>query len=810
MYPIPKILVRLVLLAIAFCVFSVFSFGESSVSIKNYRLQGGEALLQVLRRPAGGSYLVIVRGQAGIGQLLSGSRVSGSQWIDSDTFLDPTDPFSSTTGVTIGDSRAPTDLTRGLRIVRLDGNDREISAIDIRVNHDVRVARAVVGTDGSLYLAGYTAATDFPSVQPAFPLPSQTASEGTQAPLGFILKTNPTGSSIERSTRFGGTQIEQASDVPAFLNTIGTRANDITLDGAGNVYVTGTTSHVDFPVSDNAAKRDAQLRTPPKRQEGFLVKLDRGLSRVIFSTFFGTDSHVLASCADPYGTTGLSVRVGMNNEPIVYASVTGKPLETTNGAYTASNNPDIPMNCIGSSELHHLETYAGPTTNLIRFSNDGSRVTGVAYLGRSRDTVVGPNLLQLTSDRNVIALLPVLQMKDGGVVQILKLDTSLSTRLAQSTYEVTETGAVLRASALQPDGSIWLSGDSIADLGTVPEDYLGAVASTQLGRNFLLQIEPLHLKTRKRYMLPAGTTLGGLRADNFQVHATSWTGIETSISSVDELGTSVLGVVNAAGEAIQNSVSPYEFLSLYGVDLTTGESSGTSYTRHNSLPTTHNGVRVLIDGVACPLLYAGSNQINLIAPGELASIPVGSQVEMAVELNGQVQHRVPLFVSVANPWVFPHGADPYLNSGVFNGDGSPNTAQSPLLPGSHLTLYMNGAGAPVRPIPAGQRVEDSQTWSSFDIKVTHLVPTGNRYNGATHAVEELEGWTVSYLGSIPGLAAGTLQLNMQTANNSFIATQPYRKVVYIEFWDNSAADPKLVARFPIGVWLRTLGMVAAG
>jgi hypothetical protein len=98
---------------------------------------------------------------------------------------------------------------------------------------DTALAIAVDST-GAAYVTGSTFSPDFP-VTGAL----QGASAG--APDVFVTKINPTGTALVYSTYLGGTNLDQA--------------NAIAVDSAGNVYVTGFTSSADFPTASpiNAA-----------------------------------------------------------------------------------------------------------------------------------------------------------------------------------------------------------------------------------------------------------------------------------------------------------------------------------------------------------------------------------------------------------------------------------------------------------------------------------------------------------------------------------------------------------------------------
>jgi hypothetical protein len=89
----------------------------------------------------------------------------------------------------------------------------------------------VVDTTGNIYLTGSTQSPNFPVTTNAY----QSTLLGTTN--AFVTKMAPGGSTLVFSTLFGGDQTDQA--------------NAMTLDTAGNIYITGFTQSDDFPRLDS-------------------------------------------------------------------------------------------------------------------------------------------------------------------------------------------------------------------------------------------------------------------------------------------------------------------------------------------------------------------------------------------------------------------------------------------------------------------------------------------------------------------------------------------------------------------------------
>lgn len=122
-----------------------------------------------------------------------------------------------------------------------------------------------VGADGTVYLAGPTISTDFPTTPGAF----QTTYGGGGADL-FVTKLNEQGTALLYSTYVGGNHLES-----------GAIGHGLAIDAAGNAYVTGSSISANYPTTAGAIDRQRDSN------EAVVTKLNGSGTALLYSTFLG-------------------------------------------------------------------------------------------------------------------------------------------------------------------------------------------------------------------------------------------------------------------------------------------------------------------------------------------------------------------------------------------------------------------------------------------------------------------------------------------------------------------------------------------
>ena len=111
------------------------------------------------------------------------------------------------------------------------------------------------------YITGKTDSTDFPTVNAI-----QDYLAGSED--AFVTKLSPDGSTIVFSTYLGGTEYDTG--------------NAIVLDNAGNTYLTGNTTSLVFPVTNDRA-----IASYAGHQDAYILKMSGDGSQLFFSEFLG-------------------------------------------------------------------------------------------------------------------------------------------------------------------------------------------------------------------------------------------------------------------------------------------------------------------------------------------------------------------------------------------------------------------------------------------------------------------------------------------------------------------------------------------
>jgi uncharacterized protein (TIGR03437 family) len=626
-----------------------------------------------------------------------------------------------------------------IRIVKMDPQGNSLASFDFGGTYDFPAdapAGAAVDPQGNLVIVGTTQSFDFPLVAPLI--------SSARLPAAFITKVDSGLTHILFSTLLGG------------VTSPGASGDALALDSAGNIYISGSTGSIDFPVTPNAFQTQPPtgLSIHPSYY-AFVTKISPNGRQILFSTYFGADQSICLpkqSCSSASAVTDASaLSLDPSGAVVIAGNTTATALPVTPGTYA--------QQCGACQALN-------PTGFIARFSADGSRLSWSTYFPAPVRATA------LTTDGSVVlgGVTPDGFPTTSGVVQatyptppqlvetfeagyVAKLDAN-GAQLLFSTYlggNVTNSqGATYNfpingvySIALDAQGNIWSTGGSIASSLPVP-------ASTPiLGDTYTVALSPDGTSLVSSLTAPLGAA--------GKIVATTPLGTVVTLGSAGSVligstapGPLLVGIVNSAGFEVSGTVAPTELISLYGFGLgpatpVLGQLVGQVFT------TSLGGVQVLFDGVSAPLLYVGPNLINAIVPSDIFMQPVTTL--QIVTPTGTIQGPA-MLVRQAQPEVFRNSvqdANTVYGAIALNPDGTVNSAANLAPSGSFVTVW--ATGAPTLGYPDGGIANGPLTVPALPVSVLT-----NQLGFGYVGLDSLE---VQYAGDAPQMVQGVIQVNFR-------------------------------------------------
>jgi len=208
--------------------------------------------------------------------------------------------FPTTTGAYSTTSSGATDAF----VTKFDPKGTILYSTYLGGNDTSAGAGVAVDSAGDAYIAGTTSATDFPTTTGAY---SSTAAGSSDA---FVTELNASGAAPVYSTLLGGNDVDSAAA--------------IALAGPGKVYVTGSTSSVDFPTTRS-------YRAADNNGAVFVAALNTaasGKNSLVYSTLLGSHGF----------DTGAGIAVNSAGDAYVTGSTDSTGFPFTTGAYSTTNS----------------------------------------------------------------------------------------------------------------------------------------------------------------------------------------------------------------------------------------------------------------------------------------------------------------------------------------------------------------------------------------------------------------------------------------------------------------------------------------
>jgi len=309
-------------------------------------------------------------------------------------------------------------------------------------NLDVATAIALNPTDNSIYVAGYTFSTNFPTQYALqYPLHGVTNLNGSTADLAnddaFVLKFNTNFSSLVYSTFLGGSNTDWATG--------------IAVDKAGDAYVVGATTSTNFPSTNFPSQLYSSVYTNiasiAAATNAFLTKIvwnaNPPWTSNSYSAIFGGVGYDIAVGVglDKAGNAYVVGSASSSNFPVTTNNLAG-PLAPTNSSVAGLS--DVFITAFNTNGVILYSAYLGGSGDDFGTSIAVDYSTGNAYIAGESKSVNFPtiNAPQTALDGSV----------DGFLARILS--TSFTVQLAVPSQVTLGHGFLITGTATEPGGTV--------------------------------------------------------------------------------------------------------------------------------------------------------------------------------------------------------------------------------------------------------------------------------------------------------------------------------------------------------------------
>lgn len=568
---------------------------------------------------------------------------------------------------------------------------------------------------GNIYIAGTTTSDDFPLSKA---LQTQSCPYGA----GFIMKLSNDGTTILYSTYFGGL---------AGLTSI----NALTTDPSGNLYLTGGTSAMDFPVTSGMPSAAPTTTAGLASEVVFVAAVSAAGDKILFSGTLGDFNYIgCPARAFGCGATASGAAIALDATRNVYfAGNTDGGLATTPGALVSQGlgafAGKIAANGSGLAYLTFLGSgreFGAVYTGATQLSSLAVDSAGNAYLaGNTGDPKfpVTAGAYQTTFAGGAVNQFGYPANTDGFVAK-LKPDGS---GLVWATYLGGSGNDAVNAIAVDAAGNVWASG------ATASPNFLNAQGWSQ-GGDFLVEFNSTGSALSYSARYPTGTISQSIVLDaSGLLHLAGLNGFVSAIAPSAAPTTAVFGFQNAFGGSTTARIAPAEVISIYGPSIGPA-TPATAAPINGFYPTTFGGVQVQINGVNAPLLYVSANQINAVVP---QGVPFNAPATVRVINGTAISPDYPIRVVPSAPQAFPS---------VLNQDGTVNSQAHPAKSNTVVTFYATGWQSDFSPLADGQVATMAQDAC---------------FGGCSAIVQNISNPKVVYGGAAPGIVAGVTQFNIQ-------------------------------------------------
>jgi uncharacterized protein (TIGR03437 family) len=639
-------------------------------------------------------------------------------------------------------------------------------------------------SEGSIYITGHTASSDFPRTSAYAPAGSPHQNNS----IVFVTKLDPGGTRILYSTLLGGDDFDIS--------------NSVAVDRDGSAYIVGETKSANFPVTARAVQRSRG-----DNSDAFVAKLSPDGSALVYSTFLGGDEIDLANgvAVDAAGAayvTGVTysedfpitsgayqtkfaagqdvfaAKLSADGSRLLYSTFIGGSgrdlsnaiaIDAAGNAYLAGLTDARRANGITDAYCVKLDATGGKVIYAKLFGGLGhEEATAVAIDAAGNAYVTGATF---SKDFPTTAGAFQTQSKSpefqfgspfGYDAFVVKIDPR-GENLLFSTYLNGTRASRGQAIALDPDNNIVVAGHTLSPDFPITAGALPPPASEELFQVFLTTLNPAgsELVYSTRFggsgynqawdlaLDPAGSVyVGGFSTSNDfpttagaaqTAHGGAFDAFVVKFSAAGAPVVTAAGIVSGAS-FLGGVVAPGMIVSIFGSRLGPPQLASLDLDGNGYVKTELQGTRVLFNDVPAPLVFASETQVGAIVPYTLAG---AGTLRLVVECQGLRSTPVELPVSESAPGLFTINASGTGLGAILNQDGSVNTLENAAERGSIVALFGTGEGQTEPAGRDGKLAAETLPRPRLPVSVT----IGGR------AVE------VVYAGGAPGLVAGVIQVN---------------------------------------------------
>jgi uncharacterized protein (TIGR03437 family) len=538
---------------------------------------------------------------------------------------------------------------------------------------DLAAAVAIDAT-GNAYIAGTTVSPGFPVTTGA----AQTKFAASLSSNAYVAKLNPSGAGLVYATFLGGSGQGQFNIGPAVFQ--GDQATAITVDGAGNAYVTGLAHSPDFPRTTGAfqTKNKAATTSGTSSQiagyNAFVTKINPGGTAFVFSTYLGGSGVTIPDGGFGneviFGDEANAIAVDGTGNVYVAGSAYSADFPVTTGAYQSKLSAAQPV----SSPLNFSKL--GYNAFVTKLNPGGTNLVYSTFVGGSgSDTAYG------------IAIDPSGNAYIAGTTTSPDFPVSSAAVQSANKAAITNSAGSAFISQLNPSGtalgySTFLGGSGlVTSAGQALGDAVYALTLNSAGNVYVAG-------TARSADFPI--TQGALQTTNNAASSKGQNAFLALINPAASLSGDApsirpnLGVVDSA--SFRPTVTVGGIATIFGYSLASAVASAAAV----PLPTSLGGTQVTIGGIGVPLLYVSPSQINLQIPWELAG---QAQATVVVTTGVGSSTAATVNISAGAPAIFTVNASGNGQGAVINVQGQTAAAATPVARGQYIQIYCLGLGA---------------------------------------------------------------------------------------------------------------------